>query len=209
MYLFVGVLALVTTVLLLEPTPRARIVIFAANLLLDLAAVATVGRSRRALILVGALAVPAIAFQIVAIRSGDASPPLAGLGFAAALYAITLAYVLRYVFLRDVMTGDKLYGAAAGFMMLGVLWAILYTLVDRLQPGGFGMAKPLAFPDFLYSSLTILASTGFGDIIPVSRVARTLVVLEELIGTLFLAILIARLTGVYPPRRYPAPADDR
>jgi len=44
-------------------------------------------------------------------------------------------------------------------------------------------------------------STGFGDAVPVLRYARGLCVLEQLVGALFLAILIARLAGVYPPRR--------
>jgi hypothetical protein len=46
-----------------------------------------------------------------------------------------------------------------------------------------------------------LTSTGFGDVVALSRQARAVVVVEQLVGTLFLAILIARLAGVYPPRR--------
>ena len=55
--------------------------------------------------------------------------------------------------------------------------------------------------DLLYFSLTTLTSTGFGDAVPLLRYARGLCVLEQLVGALFLAILIARLAGVYPPGR--------
>ena len=46
----------------------------------------------------------------------------------------------------------------------------------------------------------MLTSTGFGDIAPLIRQARGLVVVEQVVGALFLAVLIARLAGVYPPR---------
>jgi hypothetical protein len=206
MYLFGGVLALIVSVLLLEPSPRARVVVYAANLLLDVAAVATVARSRKALLIAAALAVPAMAFQTGALGTDELTRPLAGPALTAALYAVTIAYVLRYVFRTDVMTGDKFYGAAAGYLMLGLFYASLYVIVERLHPGAFAAAAPLAFADLLYFSFTTLTSTGFGDIVPVIRQARALVVLEQITGALFLAILIARLTGVYPPRRSsPAP----
>jgi hypothetical protein len=56
------------------------------------------------------------------------------------------------------------------------------------------------FADLVYFSFTVLTSTGFGDIVPVLRYARGLCVFEQLTGALFLAILIARLAGIYPPR---------
>ncbi len=59
--------------------------------------------------------------------------------------------------------------------------------------------------DALYFSFTVLTSTGFGDIAPLGRQARAVCVVEQLVGVLFLAILIARLAGVYPP----APRDRR
>jgi len=53
--------------------------------------------------------------------------------------------------------------------------------------------------ELLYFSFTVLSSTGFGDITPVHPVARMLCVLEQVTGVLFIAILIARLAGTYPP----------
>jgi uncharacterized membrane protein len=66
----------------------------------------------------------------------------------------------------------------------------------RTQPS---TENPLATYDYLYFSFTVVTSTGFGDITPLLRQARSLCVVEQLIGTLFLAILIARLAGVYLP----------
>ena len=46
----------------------------------------------------------------------------------------------------------------------------------------------------------MLTSTGFGDVTPLTRQARGICMVEQITGALFVAILIARLAGVYPPR---------
>ena len=119
----------------------------------------------------------------------------------AAVYATTIALLLRYVFDREVLTTDRLWGAAAAYLMIGVLWCFLYAIVDRAIPQSFpvrGSPEPLQLIDLLYFSFSTLTTIGFGDIVPLSRPARTAVMLEGIVGQLFLAILIARLVGVYP-----------
>ena len=203
-YLFAAILALVMAILLLEPAPRGRIILNVANLLVVVAAVAAVGRTQLSFVIALLLAAPALMFQWLAIDESDSRFLLHSWAFGAALYASTIAYLLRYVFQRDVMTADKLYGAAAAYLMAGVLWAYLYAIANQLQPGSFAFGGAVVSPpigDLLYFSFTVLTSTGFGDAVPVLRYARGLCVLEQLVGALFLAILIARLAGVYPPRR--------
>ena len=203
-YLFFAVLALVMAVLLLESTPRARILLNAGNLLVVVAAVAAVGRTQLSFVIALLLAAPTLLFQMLAIDEGDSRFLLHSWAFGAALYAATIGYLLRYVFQRQVMTADKLYGAAAAYLMLGVLWGYLYAIANHLQPGSFAFGGAVISPplsDLLYFSFTVLTSTGFGDAVPVLRYARGLCVLEQLVGALFLAILIARLAGVYPPPR--------
>ena len=203
-YLFAGVLTLVTVVLLLEPTPRGRMLVNAITLLMDVSAVAAVGRTRVSFVLACLLAILAMLFLVRAINDESPAHLLVSWTFSGALYAVTIGYLMRYVFRRDVMTADKLYGAAASYLMLGVLWAYLYAIAGYLQPGSFGfggnaMSPPLI--DLVYFSFTTLTSTGFGDFTPLLRGVRALCVLEQLTGALFLAILIARLAGVYPPRQ--------
>jgi len=59
----------------------------------------------------------------------------------------------------------------------------------------------MTMTDFLYSSFTVLTSTGVGGVVPALRQRRVVCVVQQLIGALFLALLIARLAGVYPPLR--------
>ena len=203
-YLFVAVLVLVMAVLLLEPTPRGRILLNVGNLLVVVAAIAAVGRTQLSVVIALLLATPTLLFQWLALDDGDSQFLLQSWAFGAALYASTIGYLLRYVFQQDVMTADKLYGAAAAYLMLGAQWGYFYAIANHLQPGSFAFGGAIVSPQFddlLYFSFTVLTSTGFGDAVPVLRYARGLCVLEQLAGALFLAILIARLSGVYPPRR--------
>jgi hypothetical protein len=87
--------------------------------------------------------------------------------------------------------------------MIGVLWAYLYAIVGFFYPQSYmiiGQAGRLVYADALYLSITVLTSTGFGDVTPLTRAARGLCMIEQIAGALFTAILIARLAGVYPPR---------
>src|SRR3954453_23672367 len=123
--------------------------------------------------------------------------------FCAALYFITTADLLRYVFQPRVMTQDKLFGAAAAYLLIGVLWAYLYAIVGFFYPQSYlivGQPGRLVYADALYLSITVLTSTGFCDVTPLTRQARGVCMIEQITGALFVAILIARLAGVYPPR---------
>ena len=85
------------------------------------------------------------------------------------------------MFQHDVMTADRLFGAAAAYLMIGVLWAYLYAIVGYRYPGSFGVggaATALTTYDYLYFSFTVLTSTGFGDITPLLRQARSLCVVR-------------------------------
>jgi di/tricarboxylate transporter len=117
--------------------------------------------------------------------------------FFIAFYAVAVVYLLQYVFNPQVMSADKLFGAAAGYLMLGLLWAYAYQMVQFFDPKAFGATR--SFYDLLYMSFGALTSNGLGDVNPVGAKARSLVILEQLLGTLFVAILIARLAGIYPP----------
>ncbi len=203
-YLFVAVLLLVAGAPLAEPTPGGRLLLNIVNLLIVIAAVAAVGRTVVSFVIALLLAAPTLGFQWLAMNSASPEHLVWSWSFGAALYTATLSYLLQYVFRREVMTSDKLWGAAAAYLMIGVLWAYFYALVEHFYPLSFavgGTAADLTMPEFVYFSFTVLTSTGFGDLTPLTRQARSACVVEQITGALFLAILIARLAGVYPPRR--------
>ncbi|MFO1397937.1 MAG: ion channel [Burkholderiales bacterium] len=203
-YLFVMLMALIVMAPFLPGTPTGRIVTNFINAFVVVATVAAVGRSTYSFTLVLLLAIPTLGFQWLGIDEAEPYWLVRSWVAGALLYFATLVYLLRYVFQRDVMTADKLFGAAAGYLMLAILWAYLYAIIEYAYPRSFlvaGQASGLEFYDGLYFSMTVLTSTGFGDIVPLSRPARAVCMVEQVTGALFVAILIARLAGVYPPQR--------
>jgi len=99
------------------------------------------------------------------------------------------------------MSRDKLYGAVAAYILIAVLWANLHGVTQYFYPGAYvlgGTPQAFGMPELIYFSFTTLATVGYGDITPALIQSRYLTVLEMIVGVMFVAILIARLTGVYP-----------
>lgn len=198
-YLFFALLLLLVTLPLLIDTATGRIVANLINLCILLAAVAAIGRSRLSFGLAVLLGLPVVGFQVLGIVWESPSYLVGSWAFGALFYFTTLALLLRYVLLPEVMTTDKLYGAAAAYLMLGIMWAYFYGIIQYFYPGAFAPAgAPLNLFDLLYFSFAVLTTAGFGDIVPVAAEARGLTILEQVVGVLYVAILIARLSSSYP-----------
>ncbi len=202
-WLFAVLITLIGAVSFVPATDHGRLVLNAVNMFLLIATVAAVGRTMQSFVIALLLAVPAVWFQYLGLwRDDDWQLALSWI-FSAGLYFITTVYLLRYVFHPTVMTQDKLFGAAAAYLMIGVFWAYAYAILGYFYPQSYmvvGQPGSLVYADALYLSITVLTSTGFGDITPLTRQARGICMVEQITGALFVAILIARLAGVYPPR---------
>ena len=200
-YLLVALVVLIAVAPVLLEGERGRILINGINLFILIAAVAAVGRTTVSFALITAFAFLSLGSQLLAIEQPTGNHLALSWAFGASAYFLTICYLLVYVFQQAVMTQDKLYGAAAGYLMLGVLWAYFYALVQYLAPGSFAAATqaPLGNTEFIYYSFTVLTSGGFSTVTPVLPVARSVTMLEQVTGVLFVAILIARLAGTYTP----------
>lgn len=200
-YLFALLLAFIAAVPFIEGARFGPMSLNVVSAFLVVATVAAVGRTLLSFVIALLLAGPALAFEWMGLLSANKESLAMSWWFAGGLYASAVFYLLRYVFQRDVMTTDKLFGAAAAYLMMGVLWAYLYALIDHHYPGSFaspGRSAEITFYDLVYFSFTVLTSTGFGDFTPLGRQARGVCIVEQVAGSLFVAILIARLVGVYP-----------
>lgn len=200
-FLFAAMLIMLIAMPFLVGVAHGRLIIGVINITMLITAVAAVGRSKFSLIFAFILAVPTLTFQVLALESGDAGHFALSWSFNATFYALTLARLLHYVLHRDVMTADKLYGAVAAYMLVAILWAFLDGVLQYFYPGAYavgGTPKVLDMGELIYFSFTTLATVGFGDITPMLIQSRFLTILEMVTGVMYVAILIARLTGVYP-----------
>ena len=204
-YLFCALVLLLVAVPLYEGSPAGRIALNIMNLLILLSGASAIGRGGGSFVISLLLAAPAAIFQALGYAAGDPYYVILSQAFAAAFYFVTVNYLLLYALRREVLTMDKLYGAAAGYLMMGVMWAYFYNLLIWFHPGSLAMnGEPLIAAEpstTLYFSFVTLTGTGMSDVLPVAPFARILCVFEMVTGVLFIAVLIARLAGQYPPER--------
>ena len=180
-WLFAVLLLLITAVSFVPATDGGRLVLNVVNVFVLIATVAAVGRTTLSFVAAALLAVPSVWFQYLGLSHDDDGSLAWSWVFSAALYAIGTGYLLRYVFQPRIMTEDKLFGAASAYLLLAVLWAYIYAIIGFFYPGSFlvtGEARPLVYADALYLSMTVLTSTGFGDVVPLSRQARGVCMIE-------------------------------
>jgi hypothetical protein len=136
------------------------------------------------------------------IRPGGALTSL-NTGLSLIYLGFLLAMVSVQVFGEGPVTGHRIRGAIVVYLLLGALWALLYQVVALTIPHAFRLSEDLAGgdPDALqrmmtYYSFITLTTTGYGDITPIHPVARTLAMLEALVGQLYPAITLARLVSL-------------
>ena len=120
-----------------------------------------------------------------------------------------MVIVLWQAFREGPITVHRIQGAVAGYLLLSVFFSIAYSLVAFLIPDSFQMPAAGAQSQvqlnrvFYYFSVITLTTTGYGDITAVKPYARTLVMMETLIGQLYPAILIARLVSLHAETKRP------
>jgi hypothetical protein len=98
------------------------------------------------------------------------------------------------------VTAGRLYVAVSLYLLLAVFWFALYNLLEAVHPGSFGQpgqTGQILPRTLLYFSLETLTTLGFGDILPLSSKARSLVVFEAVAGVLYIAVTVSRLVAGY------------
>ena len=159
-----------------------------------------VGRSRAALTLWATLG---LCTAVVGwVRLGTSSPWVSVLGLSMWIVFLGMlaAAILTRVFDEGKITFHRIQGAVAAYLLLGVIWSGCYRLVIVVDPGAFNLPS---FADegtlmsrLVYFSFATLTTVGYGDVTAVDTAARSLAILEALIGQLFPAVLIARLVSM-------------
>jgi hypothetical protein len=121
--------------------------------------------------------------------------------------ALVVGAILTHVFRSTHITRETITGAICAYLLIGSMWAHVFSIVENVSPGSFAdnsiEANAASGPEpmrdqadrFTYFSFVTLTTLGFGDMTPLSRPARNLTALEAIFGQLYLAVLIARLVG--------------
>jgi len=150
-----------------------------------------------------ALLAAAVAVVLVAVQALTGTRLLVGETYLllGALLGATPPAVLRRVLGHRTITVETLAGAVCVYVLLGLVFAFAYLAIGSFKPDAFADQANAdgvrGSADYLYFSFITLTTVGFGDVVPVGKVARALVVLEALLGQIFLVTTVARLVALY------------
>jgi hypothetical protein len=165
--------------------------------------VVAVSKRRSTLITAILLVMPAIACRWLNSYRPDLLPVAAHLGAAIVFLGFVLFHYFRYILRAAVVNATVMCAAVSTYVMLGLLWTMAYLLLTSVRPDSFAAGAKPGQPglttgfDAFYFSFVTLSTVGYGDIVPVSKPARMLAVLEATTGTFFVAMLIARLVAIH------------
>jgi hypothetical protein len=106
--------------------------------------------------------------------------------------------LLSQVFSAGIVTSARVQGGVAVYLLLGLGWAHCYQIANRLHPGSFqtSVGNSFSVVEWYYYSFATLTTLGYGDIVPIQPVTRSLAISEALAGQLYLTVLIARLVAM-------------
>lgn len=131
--------------------------------------------------------------------------------FVSGLYIVFLCYIgffiCRFLFETEEISMDAVFAALCLYMYIGLIWMFIYVIEEASRPGSFSFPTELPtdpesyvnslWNNFSYFSFVTLATLGYGDVTPLTRFARSWAVLEAVIGQLYIAVMVARVIGLY------------
>ena len=140
-----------------------------------------------------------ILLLIQAITRDDALLPYSS-AFEAVLYFYAAGALIAYMLADHEITRDELFAVGATFTLVAWAFAYAYTVCQAIEPGSFTAAVDPAdqrsWMELLFMSFTTLSSTGLGDVVPVKPFARALVMIQQLAGLAYVAMVVSRLVGL-------------
>jgi hypothetical protein len=212
--LLAGQLVAVLAFPFLEGSTGGRAALGVFQIAIVLAALAAVRRTPT-LTWVGVLLVPpAMIFTVLeAISPENGAIVFGSAVFHAPFYFFVSYGMIRYLFHDDRVTRDELYATGAAFTVVAWGFAYVYAAAQVVWPDSFtgpgGVGERTWF-ELLFLSFTTLTSVGLSDVTPVAAHARSLVMVEQVAGVFYIALVVARLMSLTRPRivvQQP-PADD-
>ncbi len=182
----------------LSNAPAVRAVVFSLLLLVGVWSLKGGGR----IFTIGmALAIVGVVFNILAAQMESPVFRYSSLALLIGFLLVTIGFTLKQVVFDNEMTANRMVGAICIFLLLGVIWALVYTVLELAIPGSFsGIATTTGFgwnSNWLYFSFVTLTTLGYGDITPVSAIASTLTYLQAVAGQFYVAVLVAGLVSAY------------
>lgn len=117
-------------------------------------------------------------------------------------YLLVFGSIMSYVLDHSPITGDKIAGSISAYILMGIIWAAVYSLFLHVQPESFLLPEHLQTESIMglwaiYFSFTTLTTLGYGDITPQLPAVQSYAIMEAACGQIFLTVLVARLVALH------------
>jgi hypothetical protein len=146
------------------------------------------------------LGVPATLLLVIQAVTGDDTLYPYSSALEAMLYFYAAGALVAYMLEDHVITRDELFAVGATFTLAAWGFAYLFTVVQAVEPGSFTAAidpgGTRSWMELLFLSFTTLTSTGLSDVVPVKAFARAVVMIEQLAGLAYVAMVVSRLVAL-------------
>ncbi|MGI8667411.1 MAG: ion channel [Jatrophihabitans sp.] len=157
------------------------------------------------------LGAPAAIFALLQVFSDAAAWQGWGSGFAAAFYFYAAGSLIAYMLADRTITRDELFVVGATFTLLAWAFAHLFVVTQVIWPGSFTAAvaagQPRTWMELLFLSFTTLSSTGLSDVVPIQPHARSFVMIEQLAGLAYVAMIVSWMVGLTVARARSRPVE--
>jgi hypothetical protein len=170
-------------------------------------AIGASGASERGRRIAAGAAACAVGIAAIATIAGGRAGGLPAL-ISAGLLIASLIMIIRRLFGHERVTSQTLLGAMCCYVLFGLMYTFVYAAIDRIGSAPVltpGSAR--SFSDYLFFSFTTLTTTGYGNFVPATGLARALAMLEALTGQLYLVTVVARMVALWMPSRQRRPTE--
>lgn len=166
-------------------------------------------RRRADLVISLVLGIPAVASGIFNAVTPDtptinAIPTILG----AAFLGFLVWRIFKDIFFGNRITSEQIFGSVCAYLLIGLMFSSIYGFIFLVNPDAFAFSDSLTnyltiehedqnFGIFTYFSFVTMTSLGYGDMAPISEMARTLAWIQAVLGQLYLAITVAALVGIH------------
>ena len=202
-YLTMSLVLLIIAYPYLEIEIIGQVVMTVITILVMVSLIVAVSDSKRNIIIALCLAVPWFVTLMINFPMFESERSIVvrkEIVFAVLLFLFTTITIFIHLLKSREVTSEILFASVCVYLLVGLTWAALYIFIDILYPHSFidvGDNIAITAPRFLFFSYITLTTVGYGTMTPISDPARSLALLEAIIGQLYLAILVARLVGLH------------
>jgi voltage-gated potassium channel len=123
--------------------------------------------------------------------------------FGALFIGFVIGLLIKFIFDETEITKEVIFAAVVVYLLMAMMWSNAYLILEFFNPGSFSIPESTSLDPFpyLYFSFVTITTLGYGDVAPLTNKASSLVILEAVVGQIYLVVIVAWLVGMYVSRR--------